>query len=213
MLELKTLRGLPVGVGCSGGPTSNLFVVDSAFDDTAVLRPTTPEGKRFAGSLAYGDYLTLGAPVDTGLLQADVVVQRWTPSSRMLLVSNPPALRHVQRRTFRRVTMAFGVRFAVERAGRLVTRPGEGIDLSLGGFAAVVPGRPLSVGETAVAHIALAGEAVLTVAEVVAVTADERPDRNVVRARFTQLHSTHRPALAMALHETELARVRVAGGC
>jgi len=209
MSDLSALRGQPVAVGRAGGPTPNPFMVDSAIDDTAVLRPTSTEAKGFAASLAVGDTITVGSPSRRGFVCADVVVQRWTPSQRMLLVSNPRSLVAVQRRGFKRVPMTFTVELAIERAGRIEMRRGDGIDLSLGGWAAAVPGEPLTLGEQAAVALGLPDERLLAVVEIVGVAETGR-DVYTTRARFTQLLSSSQPALAMALHSTELARVRVA---
>lgn len=211
MIELATLRGKSVTLGFRGECGANPFVVDSAIDDTAVLRPTSAESKTFAGQLTAGDFLTVGAAASNGFVTADVVVQRWTPASRLLLVSNPPSLNHVQRRAFRRVPMAFAAELTVERGGRLVARPAEGIDLSLGGMAILMLGEPLTPGEPLAAVLRLGGEAVVTTADVVGSAPTGRANWHKVRAGFTQIHATQRPVLAMALHETELARARVAG--
>lgn len=211
MIELTTLRGKAVTVGFRGERGANPFIVDSAIDDTAVLRPTSLGSKAFAGQLSTGDFLTVGAPASNGFVSADVVVQRWTPAKRMLLVSNPPSLHHVQRRAFRRVPMAFAAEVAVERGGRLVARPAEGIDLSLGGMAVLMPGEPLCEGEPIAAVLQLGGESVVTTADVVGAAATGRANWYKVRAGFAQIHAAQRSVLAMALHESELARIRVAG--
>lgn len=210
MIELATLRGKEVNVGFRGECGTNAFVVDSAIDDTAVLRPTSAEAKAFAGQLTAGDFLTVGAPANNGFVSADVMVQRWTPASRMLLVSNPPSLQHVQRRAYRRVPMSFVAEVAIERGGRLIARPAEGVDLSLGGMAVLVPGDPLSPGESFAAVLQLSGEAVVATADVVGTAPTGRANWHKVRAGFTQIHAAQRPVLAMALHESELARIRVA---
>jgi hypothetical protein len=158
-----------------------------------------------------GDFLTVGAPTNHGFVSADVVVQRWTPASRLLLVSNPPSLKHVQRRAFRRIPMTFAAELTVERGGRLVARPAEGIDLSLGGMAILMNGEPLAAGEPMAAVLQLGGEAVVTTADVVGAAPTGRSNWHKVRAGFTQIHAAQRSILAMALHESELARIRVAG--
>lgn len=209
MADLKSLRGQSVAVGRAGGPTPNTFVVDSAIDDTAVLRPTTSDGRLFAGTLAVGDEVTLGSPTNGGFVCADVVVRRWTAAKRLLLVSNPAQMVAVQRREFKRIQMSFGAELAVERAGRLENRRGEGVDLSLGGFAVVLAGGPMRLGEQAAVALQLAEERLLAVVEIVGVAEHPRGG-HTTRARFTQLLSSGQPALAMALHEAELSRVRVA---
>lgn len=210
MTDLRTLRGRPVNAGRAGGPTPHPFVVDSAMDDTAVLRPLTTVGKTFAGSLTVGEQLTIGSPTRNGFACADVVVQRWTAANRMLLVSNPRSMEPVQRRTFKRVPMSFDVEVSVERDGWLLTRPGVGIDLSLGGFAVSLEGDALRPGEHVGILLRLSAGRLLTVAEIVAVSDLERNAR-VTRGSFTQLLGSDQPTLAISLHEAELARVRVAG--
>ena len=169
------------------------------------MRPCDREAKEFAAALAPNDRLRLTVGAADGVLEATLVVDRWLPSSRMLMVTNPP-LTFAQRRNFFRVPVVLPIELGLVRDGEVWGVEGNTVDVSQGGCSLVLR-EQVTEHELAAAVLRFDERAVVAVVEFLGVTADRRAP---VRARFDQITPADRTALGTELRRHEVNRVRTA---
>jgi hypothetical protein len=205
--ELRSLIGRTVVLSAAGSGDKYAFVVDAATPSVTVLHPDDVEARRFAATLPSGAVIRIGAPVSDGILVAEARVEHWSPTVRVLTLSNPPSLQHIQRRAVFRVPISYGIRVGVARGGRMMFATGETIDLSEAGLAATVKGMLVRPGEPVAASINLQGGSITVVARVV-VPGDG--GRQPIRMRIEQIASADFAQLTAELRQAEIRRVRTA---
>lgn len=205
--ELYSLTGSMVRIVRADAPGTGAhhFTVESAADTTAVVRPCDREAKEFAADLVAGDRLRLTVGAADGVLEAVLVVDRWLPSSRMLMVNNPP-LAFAQRRNFFRVPVVLPIELGLVRDGEVHGVEGTTVDVSQGGCSLVLR-ESVHDHELAAAVLRFDTRVIVTVVQFLGVTADRRAP---VRARFDQIAPADRTALGTELRRHEVNRVRTA---
>ena len=204
--DVRSLVGRSVILSGSDSSDKYAFVVDAATPTTSVLHPDDAAARRFATTLDVGAAVTLCAPVSDGILLTEALVEQWAPASRVLALSNPAQLRHLERRSVFRVPVRFGVRIGVERDEGMVFGQGETLDVSAAGLAAIVRGLVVEAGEQAAIALELRGGGLLAVGRVVEAGETGRP----IRMHIEQIASGDFSRLAAELRLAEVRRVRVA---
>jgi hypothetical protein len=190
--DIGSLRGRSVILYGDGHREKFAFVVDATTPSTTVLHPDDTVARKFAAALVPGASISLGAPVSDGILMADARVEGWSPTVKILTISNPPTLRHVQRRAVYRVPVGYPVRLGIERGGEVMFGRGETVDASEAGVAAIVRGLAVEAGELLSISVELTGGPLLAVA---------RLDHPADTTRLTS-----------ELRQAEVRRVRTAAG-
>ncbi|MGD9794004.1 MAG: PilZ domain-containing protein [Acidimicrobiia bacterium] len=202
--ELRTLIGHALTVHLPGDAARHQFILESAVGSVAVLRPIDAEGKAFCGSLTQGQALQLGAALPHGYLATGVVVDRWIPGQRMLMVTNPAEVEVLQRRQEFRVPVKLGVELAVIRDSAVRTVTGETVNVSAGGMAAIASAR-MELGEIVGVLMRCPPRPVLFTAEVLFVG---EPGRSAARFCIDRIAPTDFSLLASVLRRAEVTLTR-----
>jgi hypothetical protein len=164
--DLSTLVGGGLTVGRLGGGDRYLCSLLSTAGPVASLRPDDGAARGFASSLQAGTALRVTFAVADGVYAADVNVERWSASTRILEVSSRSPLEFIQRRAVLRVPVECRIELLVARDGDMLCAQGATIEMSTAGFSSVLSDR-LEPGEHAAAVLHLGDHTILTVVRIV----------------------------------------------
>ena len=202
--ELRTLIGHALTVHLPGDVARHQFILESAVGAVAVLRPIDADGKTFCGTLTQGQALQLGAALPHGYLATGVMVDRWIPGQRMLMVSNPAEIEVLQRSQEFRVPVKMAIELAVIRDGASGVITGDTLNVSAGGLAATVAAK-VEVGEIVGVLMRCPPRPVLFTAEVL--FAGE-PGRSPARFCIDRIAPADFSLLASVLRRAEVTLTR-----
>lgn len=164
--DLSTLVGGGLTIGPLGGGDQYLCSMLATVGSVASLRPDDGAARGFVSSLRSGTPLRVTFAVADGVYVADVNVDQWSASRRILEVSSRSPLEFIQRRSVLRVQVKRKVELLVERDGVVRRVQGSTIEMSTAGFSSVL-GDYLEPGEPAAAVLHLGDDTILTVVRVV----------------------------------------------
>lgn len=203
--ELRSFVGRSVVLYAAGTTERYSFVIDAATPTVTVLHPDDVDARRFAAKLQDGVKVTLGAPVSDGIFMADAQVEHWSPTVRVLTLSNPPSMQHVQRRAVFRVPVSYRLNIGVQRDDHMVFSAGETLDLSECGMAVTAKGLRVDPGESAMVSVQLNSGPLMMVGHVI-VPGDGA--YQPIRMHIDQIASSDFAQLAAELRQAEVRRVR-----
>lgn len=213
--DLHRIVGHAIAVGRRSdpdGPSSgtpgerHVFHVLATVGAIVSLRPEDTDARTFCKSLIEGERLVLTHALPDGALQAEILVDRWSPAGRVLTAVCPSPLGPIQRREAYRVPVVHPLVLVCARDGAVQLVEATTIDVSTSGVAFTTK-VPLRADEVLAAFIVTPGGSVPVVLQVV-----DRGDgpRAKARARIVELVPTDRAALTAHLRRTEVARVGTA---
>lgn len=215
--DLHRIVGSAVAVGRRAGAGSvgadsdplderHVFHVLATVGAVVSLRPEDTDARTFCKGLAEGERLLLTHALPDGALQAEIVVERWSPAGRVLTAFCPAPLVPVQRRSAYRVPVAHQLTLVSARDGGVRLGEATTIDLSTSGvaFTTRTELRPDEV---------LAGFIVaptVTVPMVLQIIELGEGPRSTTRSRIAEIAPGDLAALTAHLRRTEVARVGTA---
>jgi len=184
----------------------HLFRVIATVGSVLSLQPEDTEARTFCRALAEGDRLVLTHALPHGALQADITVDRWSPSGRVLTAHSSGPLQAVQRRANYRVPVVHRLLLACARDGRIVLEEATTVDVSIAGVGCTTKAR-LHRDELLGGFLLTPVGTVPLVLQVIEAGASAREPTH---CRIVEVTPTDLRTLTMHLRRTEVARIGTA---